>query len=112
MPLPLVAIGGMTIARTLATRLGPRAISALRKMDTTKAKNLINKAKNAIKSKDTKKLENINQQIKKIDKQKGPKNVEAGPSANQLKRIKTKETKLQKEKTAIAKRKEARKCGS
>lgn len=109
MPLPLVAIGGMTIARTLATRLGPRAISALRKMDTTKAKNLINKAKNAIKSKDTKKLENINQQIKKIDKQKGPKNVEAGPSANQLKRIKTKETKLQKEKTAIAKRKEARK---
>jgi myosin heavy subunit len=109
MPLPLVAIGGMTIARTLATRLGPRAISALRKMDTTKAKNLINKAKNAIKSKDTKKLENINQQIKKIDKQKGPKKEEAGPSANQLKRIKTKETKLQKEKTAIAKRKEARK---
>jgi LysM repeat protein len=109
MPLPLVAIAGMTIARTLATRLGPRTISALKKMDKTKARNLINKAKNAIKSKDTKKLENINQQIKKIDKQKGPKNVEAGPSVNQLKRIKTKETKLQKEKTAIAKRKEARK---
>lgn len=31
MALPLVAIAGMTIARTLATRLGPRAISALKK---------------------------------------------------------------------------------
>ena len=32
MALPLVAIAGMTIARTLATRLGPRAISALKKI--------------------------------------------------------------------------------
>ena len=107
--LAVPVIAGVRIAGTLAARLGPKAIKALRNMDKTKARNLINKAKNAIKSKDTKKLESINQQIKKIGRQKGPKNVEAGPSANQLKRIKTKETKLQKEKTAIAKRKEARK---
>ena len=104
---PLVAglyIGGTAIARTLATRLGPRAISALKKMDKTKAKTLINKAKDAFKSKDTKRLDNINKQIKNINKQKGPKNVEAGPSINQAKRLKRKETKLQKDKNILDKK--------
>ena len=107
--LAVPVIAGVRIAGTLAARLGPKAIKALRNMDKTKARNLINKAKNAIKSKDTKRIDNINQQIKKIDKQKGPKNVEAGPSIRQTQRLKKKETKLQQEKTAIAKRKEARK---
>ena len=108
MALPLVILG-VRVGAQVAAKLGPRAISALKKMDRGQVTKVVNKVKNAIKSKDTKRLENINQEIKKIGRQKGPKNVEAGPSANQLKRIKTKETKLQKEKTAIAKRKEARK---
>lgn len=108
MALPLVILG-VRVGAQVASKLGPRAISALKKMDRGQVTKIVNKVKNAIKSKDTKRLENINQEIKKIGRQKGPKNVEAGPSANQLKRIKTKETKLQKEKTAIAKRKEARK---
>ena len=114
MPLPLVAIGGMTIARTLATRLGPRAISALRKMDTTKARNLINKAKNAFKSKDTKKIDNVKNQIdknkkvlkKETDIQK--KYVEAG-NVKKIKNLKGKETKLQKEKNILEKKKLAKK---
>ena len=108
MALPLLILG-VRVGAQVATKLGPRAISALKKMDKSQVTNIVNKVKNAIKSKDTKKLEKVNQQIKNISKQKGPKNVESGPSVNQLKRIKTKETKLQKEKTAIAKRKEARK---
>ena len=108
MALPLVILG-VRVGAQVAAKLGPRAISALKKMDRSQVTNVVNKVKNAIKSKDTKKLEKINKQIKNINKQKGPKNVESGPSVNQLKRIKTKETKLQKEKTAIAKRKEARK---
>ena len=106
MALPLLILG-VRVGAQVATKLGPRAISALKKMDKSQVTNIVNKVKNAIKSKDTKKVRN--QQIKNISKQKGPKNVESGPSVNQLKRIKTKETKLQKEKTAIAKRKEARK---
>ena len=108
MALPLVILG-VRVGAQVAAKLGPKAISALKKMDRSQVTNVVNKVKNAIKSKDTKKLEKVNQQIKNINKQKGPKNVESGPSVNQLKRIKTKETKLQKEKTAIAKRKEARK---
>jgi LysM repeat protein len=108
MALPLVILG-VRVGAQVASKLGPRAISALKKMDRSQVKNVVDKVKNAIKSKDTKKLENINQQIKKINKQKGPKNVEAGPSMRQTQRLKKKETKLQQEKTAIAKRKEARK---
>jgi len=114
MPLPLVAIGGITIARTLATRLGPRAISALRKMDKTKAKNLINKAKNAFKSKDTKRIDNVKNQIdknrkvlkKETDIQK--KYVEAG-DVKKIKNLKGKETKLQKEKNILENKKLAKK---
>jgi LysM repeat protein len=97
-------IAGVRIAGTLAARLGPKAIKALRNMDKTKAKNLINKAKNAFKSKDTKRLENINQEIKKIGGKKGPKNVEAGPSMRQTQRLKKKETKLKKEKNILEKK--------
>jgi len=108
MALPLVILG-VRVGAQVASKLGPRAISALKKMDRSQVRNVVDKVKNAIKSKDTKKLENINQQIKKIGRQKGPKNVEAGPSIRQAQRLKKKETKLQQEKTAIAKRKEARK---
>ena len=107
MPLPLVAIAGMTIARTLATRLGPRAISALKKMDKTKAKN-------AFKSKDTKRIDNVKNQIdknrkvlkKETDIQK--KYVEAG-NVKKIKNLKGKETKLQKEKNILEKKKLAKK---
>tara|TARA_R100001443_G_scaffold57357_1_gene68110 strand:- start:77 stop:1000 length:924 start_codon:yes stop_codon:yes gene_type:complete len=108
MALPLVILG-VRVGAQVASKLGPRAISALKKMDRGQVTKIVNKVKNAIKSKDTKRLENINQEIKKIGRQKGPKNVEAGPSMRQAQRLKKKETKLQKEKTAIAKRKEARK---
>jgi LysM repeat protein len=114
MPLPLVAIAGMTIARTLATRLGPRAISALKKMDKTKAKNLINKAKNAFKSKDTKRIDNVKNQIDKtkqtLKKEKDiqKKYVEAG-NVKKIKNLKSKETKLQKEKNILEKKKAAKK---
>ena len=108
MALPLVILG-VRVGAQVAAKLGPRAISALKKMDKSQVTNVVNKVKNAIKSKDTKKLESINQEIKKIGRQKGPKNVEAGPSIRQTQRLKKKETKLQQEKTAIAKRKEARK---
>ena len=108
MALPLVILG-VRVGAQVASKLGPRAISALKKMDRGQVTKIVNKVKNAIKSKDTKRLENINQEIKKIGRQKGPKNVEAGPSMRQAQRLKKKETKLQQEKTAIAKRKEARK---
>ena len=108
MALPLVILG-VRVGAQVASKLGPRAISALKKMDRGQVTKIVNKVKNAIKSKDTKRLENINQEIKKIGRQKGPKNVEAGPSMKQAQRLKKKETKLQQEKTAIAKRKEARK---
>ena len=114
MPLPLVAIGGITIARTLATRLGPRAISALRKMDKTKARNLINKAKNAFKSKDTKRIDNVKNQIdknRKVLKKETDihkKYVEAG-NVKKIKNLKGKETKLQKEKNILEKKKLAKK---
>jgi len=108
MALPLVILG-VRVGAQVASKLGPRAISALKKMDRGQVTKIVNKVKNAIKSKDTKRLENINQEIKKIGRQKGPKNVEAGPSMRQTQRLKKKETKLQQEKTAIAKRKEARK---
>ena len=108
MALPLVILG-VRVGAQVAAKLGPRAISALKKMDRGQVTKVVNKVKNAIKSKDTKRLENINQEIKKIGRQKGPKNVEAGPSIRQTQRLKKKETKLQQEKTAIAKRKEARK---
>ena len=107
MALPLVILG-VRVGAQVASKLGPRAISALKKMDRGQVTKIVNKVKNAIKSKDTKRLENINQEIKKIGRQKGPKNVEAGPSMRQAQRLKKKETKLQQEKTAIAKRKEAR----
>jgi len=45
-PLAALYVGGVAITRALATRLGPTALSALKKMDKTKARNLINKAKN------------------------------------------------------------------
>ena len=108
MALPLVILG-VRVGAQVASKLGPRAISALKKMDRGQVTKIVNKVKNAIKSKDTKRLENINQEIKKIGRQRGPKNVEAGPSMKQAQRLKKKETKLQQEKTAIAKRKEARK---
>ena len=108
MALPLVILG-VRVGAQVASKLGPRAISALKKMDRGQVTKIVNKVKNAIKSKDTKRLENINQEIKKIGRQRGPKNVEAGPSMRQAQRLKKKETKLQQEKTAIAKRKEARK---
>lgn len=108
MALPLVILG-VRVGAQVASKLGPRAISALKKMDRGQVTKIVNKVKNAIKSKDTKRLENINQEIKKIGRQKGPKNVEAGPSMRQTQKLKKKETKLQQEKTAIAKRKEARK---
>ena len=114
MALPLVAIAGMTIARTLATRLGPRAISALKKMDKTKARNLINKAKNAFKSKDTKRIDNVKNQIDKtkqtLKKEKDiqKKYVEAG-NVKKIKNLKSKETKLQKEKNILEKKKAAKK---
>ena len=98
MALPLVILG-VRVGAQVASKLGPRAISALKKMDRSQVKNVVDKVKNAIKSKDTKKLENINQQIKKINKQKGPKNVEAGPSMRQTQRLKKKETKLKNETT-------------
>ena len=108
MALPVVILG-VRVGAQVASKLGPRAISALKKMDRGQVTKIVNKVKNAIKSKDTKRLENINQEIKKIGRQRGPKNVEAGPSMKQAQRLKKKETKLQQEKTAIAKRKEARK---
>ena len=108
MALPVVILG-VRVGAQVASKLGPRAISALKKMDRGQVTKIVNKVKNAIKSKDTKRLENINQEIKKIGRQRGPKNVEAGPSMRQAQRLKKKETKLQQEKTAIAKRKEARK---
>ena len=108
MALPLVILG-VRVGAQVASKLGPRAISALKKMDRGQVTKIVNKVKKAIKSKETKRLENINQEIKKIGRQKGPKNVEAGPSMRQAQRLKKKETKLQQEKTAIAKRKEARK---
>jgi len=45
MPAPFV-VGGITIGRTLATKLGPKVVSKLKNMDKSKALNVINKVKN------------------------------------------------------------------
>jgi LysM repeat protein len=39
-------VGGITIGRTLATKLGPKVVSKLKNMDKSKALNVINKVKN------------------------------------------------------------------
>ena len=112
--LAVPVIAGVRIAGTLATKLGPKAIKALRKMDKDKARNLINKAKNAFKSKDTKRIDNIKNQIdknkkvlkKETDIQK--KYVEAG-NVKKIKNLKGKETKLQKEKNILEKKRLAKK---
>ena len=54
MALPLVILG-VRVGAQVASKLGPRAISALKKMDRSQVKNVVDKVKNAIKSKDTKK---------------------------------------------------------
>ena len=59
MALPLVILG-VRVGAQVASKLGPRAISALKKMDRGQVTKIVNKVKNAIKSKDTKRLENIN----------------------------------------------------
>ncbi len=55
MALPLVILG-VRVGAQVASKLGPRAISALKKMDRSQVKNVVDKVKNAIKSKDIKKL--------------------------------------------------------